>query len=183
MRSWGDTWGQGREWTGMAALGCPHGLTSLGAGPWWSWKRRCVRLAGVMSDLGRKPNGRALGDPVLWVQDRSGQKLQGLPGGSVVKTLPAAQETGFYPWVRKIPWRRSWQPAPVFLPGESHGQRSLEGYSPGGCQEADTTEWLTHTLTQTHTVSGPTPAAVGPPSPTVLTTTLHEARSQSLCCE
>jgi len=36
---------------------------------------------------------------------------------------------GFDPWVEKIPWRRKWQPTPVFLPGESHGQRSLEGYS------------------------------------------------------
>ena len=33
----------------------------------------------------------------------------------------------FYPWVRKIPWRRKWQVTPVFLPGESHGQRSLAG--------------------------------------------------------
>ena len=38
---------------------------------------------------------------------------------------------GFYPWVGKIPWRRKWQPAVVFLPGESHGQRSLVGYSHG----------------------------------------------------
>ena len=38
----------------------------------------------------------------------------------------------FSPWVRKIPWRRAWQPAPVFLPGDSHGQRSLAGYSPWG---------------------------------------------------
>ena len=37
---------------------------------------------------------------------------------------------GFDPWDGKIPWRRKWQPAPVFLPGESHGQRSLVGYSP-----------------------------------------------------
>ena len=37
---------------------------------------------------------------------------------------------GFDPWVRKIPWRRAWQCVPVFLPGESHGQRSLVGYSP-----------------------------------------------------
>ena len=39
---------------------------------------------------------------------------------------------GFSPWVRKIPWRRKWQPTPVFLPGEFHGQRGLEGYSPWG---------------------------------------------------
>ena len=37
---------------------------------------------------------------------------------------------GFDPWVGKIPWRRKWQPTPVFLHGESHGQRSLAGYSP-----------------------------------------------------
>ena len=47
---------------------------------------------------------------------------------------------GFDPWVRKIPWRRKWQPAPVFLPGKSHGQRSLAGYSPWGHKESDTTE-------------------------------------------
>ena len=36
------------------------------------------------------------------------------------------------PWARKIPWRRKWQPTPVFLPGKSHRQRSLAGYSPWG---------------------------------------------------
>ena len=35
----------------------------------------------------------------------------------------------FNTWVKKIPWRRAWQPSPVFLPGESHGEKSLEGYS------------------------------------------------------
>ena len=52
----------------------------------------------------------------------------GFPSGPVVGTLPAMQETrGTWvdPWVRKIPWRRVWQPTPVFLLGESHGQRSL----------------------------------------------------------
>ena len=41
---------------------------------------------------------------------------------------------GFDPWVRKIPWRRKWQPTPVFLPGKSHGQRSLVGYSSWGAK-------------------------------------------------
>jgi len=45
-----------------------------------------------------------------------------------VQNLPAMQETRFDPWVGKIPGRRKWQPTPVFLPGESHGQRSLAGY-------------------------------------------------------
>ena len=59
-----------------------------------------------------------------------------------VKNLPAMQIPGFDPWVGKIPWRREWQPTPVFLPGEFHGQRSLAGHSPWGCQESDTTEQL-----------------------------------------
>ena len=46
------------------------------------------------------------------------------------------------PWVGKIPWRRAWQPTPVFLPGESRGQRSLVGYSPWVLNESDTTERL-----------------------------------------
>ena len=41
---------------------------------------------------------------------------------------------GFDPWVGKIPWRRAWQPTPVFFPGESHRQRSLADYSPWGCR-------------------------------------------------
>ena len=49
---------------------------------------------------------------------------------------------GFNPWVGKIPWRREWQPTPVFLPGESQGQRSLVGYGAWGCKELDTTERL-----------------------------------------
>ena len=49
---------------------------------------------------------------------------------------------GLDPWVRKIPQRRKWQPTPAFLPGESHGQRSLVGYSPGGHKEQDMTEQL-----------------------------------------
>ena len=47
---------------------------------------------------------------------------------------------GFDPWLRKIPWRMAWQPTPVFLPGESHGQRSLAGYSLKGHKESDITE-------------------------------------------
>ena len=48
----------------------------------------------------------------------------------------------FDSWVRKIPRRRKWQPTPVFLPGESHGQKSLVGYSPWGHKKSDTTEQL-----------------------------------------
>ena len=50
------------------------------------------------------------------------------------------------PWVRKIPWRRKWQPAPVFLPGKCQGQRRLAGCSPWGLEESETTEGLTRHL-------------------------------------
>ena len=56
----------------------------------------------------------------------------------------------FSPQVGKVPWRRAWHPTPVFLPGESHGQRSLTGYSPWGSTESDTTERLS---TQTYQIS------------------------------
>ena len=62
-----------------------------------------------------------------------------------VKNLPARQETRFDPWVGKIAWRRAWQSTPVFLPGESHGQRSLAGYSSWGHKKSDTTERLSVT--------------------------------------
>ena len=53
---------------------------------------------------------------------------------------------GFDPWVGKIPWKRKWQLIPVFLPGESHGERNLAGNNPQGGQESDMTERVhTHT--------------------------------------
>jgi len=52
----------------------------------------------------------------------------------MVKNPPAVQETWVDSWVGKIPWRREWLPTPVFWPGEFHGQRSLEGYSPWVCR-------------------------------------------------
>ena len=52
----------------------------------------------------------------------------GFLGGSAVKNLLQCKRHGFDPCVRKIPWRRAWQPAPVFFPEESRGQRSLVGY-------------------------------------------------------
>ena len=58
---------------------------------------------------------------------------------------------GFDPWVGKIPWRRKWQPMPVFLPGESHGRRSLVGSSLWGHKELDTTERLHFTSLQSNT--------------------------------
>ena len=54
--------------------------------------------------------------------------------------MQGTQGCGFDTLVGKIPWRRQWQHTPVFLPGKSHEQRSLVGYSPRGCKESDSTE-------------------------------------------
>ena len=72
----------------------------------------------------------------------------GFPGGLSGKNFAcqcrSCRRWRFDPWIRKIPWRRKWQPTPVFLLGESHGQRSLTGYSP---KELGTTEATEHTCT------------------------------------
>ena len=60
----------------------------------------------------------------------------------MIKNLPTRQEMRVHPWVRRVRWRREWLPTPVFLPEESHGQRSLAGCSPRGRREWDTPEWL-----------------------------------------
>ena len=99
-----------------------------------------------------KPNSRN-----VWEENNSKQILSHFPllhlpniKGGLLWWLsgkePASQcrRRGFDPWVRKIPWRRKWQPTPVFLPGKSHGQRSLASCSPGGHEELDTT-WLNNT--------------------------------------
>ena len=70
----------------------------------------------------------------------------GFPGNSDGKEFfQECRRPRFDPWVGKIPWRMEWQPTPVFLPGESHGQRSLVGYSPWNHKQLDTTgQLITH---------------------------------------
>ena len=75
-------------------------------------------------------------------KERRGIKFRDIPRGSDRIHLQC-RRPGFDPRVGMIPWRSEWQPTPVFLPGNSHGQRSLAGYSPGGRKELDTTERLT----------------------------------------
>ena len=58
-------------------------------------------------------------------------------------------------WVWKIPWRRAWQPTPVFLPGESHEQRSQAGYSPCGSKESDTAEYRRESSYRTNLLADP----------------------------
>ena len=84
----------------------------------------------------------------------------GIPGGAVVKNPLAdagnAGERGSIPWVRKIPWRRQWQPTPVLLPGKSHGRRSLAGYTLWGRKRAGH-DWVTERA-HTHLKGHPAPA-------------------------
>ena len=90
----------------------------------------------------------------------------------VIKNPPAnagdVRDPWFDPWVRKIPRRKAWQTIAVFLPGESHGQRSRAGYSPWGCKELDTTEVTQHARS-TNTVYGsiPTFQSILPPLPLI----------------
>ena len=64
----------------------------------------------------------------------------------LVKNLPVMQETWVQSLGQKIPLRRKWQPTPVFLSGEFHGQRNLVGCSSWGLKELDMNEQLTHTV-------------------------------------
>ena len=81
-------------------------------------------------------------------------KLIKLPGGSVVKNLPAnAENTGSIPGLGRYPGGGRQQPTLVFLPGKYHGQKSQAGYSPWDGKELDTTEY-THTNT-THSFFDP----------------------------
>ena len=76
---------------------------------------------------------------LMWLQ----LLIASVNGGSDGKaSVCNTGDPGFDRWVGKIPWRRKWQPTPVFLPGKSHGPRSLVGYHPLGSKESDTTERL-----------------------------------------
>ena len=75
----------------------------------------------------------------IWLQV---SMASGVPSGSAVKNPPAMQETWFDPWVGKIPWRKAWQPTPVSLSGQSHGQRSLAGLQSTGLQRVGH-DWAT----------------------------------------
>ena len=80
--------------------------------------------------------------PALNLSQYQGLKYRWLSGKESICQCRRWRRLKFDPWVGKIAWRRKWQPTPVFLSGESYGQRSLTVYSPWGCKELDTTLWL-----------------------------------------
>ena len=106
----------------------------------------CRKILGTSSfhnPLSRAPGREGIGEETRSVRVSRGASQVAL----VVKNPPTNAEDvrlQFDPWVGKISWRRAWQPTPVFVPGESHAQRNLMGYSPWGCKESDTTEVTQH---------------------------------------
>ena len=93
--------------------------------------------------------GIELTSPATKLQSPNHRTTRGFPDGARGKESACqcrrCKRCRFDSWVRKSPWRRTWQPTPVFLPGESHGQRSLAaGHSPWSRRELDMTE---HTCT------------------------------------
>ena len=81
-------------------------------------------------------------DFFFWEIEGLGQSPGGTSGKEHACQCRRHERPRFSPWIGKIPWRRKWQPIPVSLPGESHGQRSLEGYSQWGRTELDMIEQL-----------------------------------------
>ena len=69
-------------------------------------------------------------------------QMKSFSGGTDGNEFAAVQKTCIWSLGQKIPWRRKWQPSPVFLPVKFHGRRTLVGCSPWGCKELYTTEWL-----------------------------------------
>ena len=91
--------------------------------------------------------------PLIHDQDfRNTKNIKEKETQSLSASIGPHRRCSFHPWVRKIPWRSKWQPTPLFLPGKSHGQRSLASYTPWGHKESDTTEQLS---THKYTCIGP----------------------------
>ena len=93
------------------------------------------QLASPQQPVGTHAFSKLRGKEVAaWTSKHSAgvcQHCGGPTGGSAVKESACqSRRHGFHPWIRKIPWKRKWQPIPVFLPEKSDGQRSLAGYSP-----------------------------------------------------
>ena len=118
---------------------------------WWAQQPTLVFLPeeshGQRSLAGYRPQGQKESH-MTEATEHAHMADQDFPSGASGKE-PGCQFRGrkrpkFNPQVRKIPWRRAQQPAPVFLPGEFHRQGSLVGCSPQGCTLADTTEVIQH---------------------------------------
>ena len=102
------------------------------------WKYFDSLFSYFWKKLMREPKGKVLCIGLSIITNRHPWSIY----AQTVNRLPTMQVTQVQSLSQKIPWRRKWQPTSVFLPGKSHGQRSLVGYSPWGCKESYTTEQL-----------------------------------------
>ena len=119
--------------------------------------RVCIWTVYLGPDPQKQAEGNTVGESP-WCPGAHLSMGLGAPGHFLLPSIPPlpmlwfrrCKRHGFSPWVRKIPWRREWQPTPVFLPGKSQGQKSLMGHSPRCLKQSDTTE-CTHACACTHT--------------------------------
>ena len=96
----------------------------------WGERLRWPLGVGACLETGHADCGRLL---EFWCEHKGLPRW--LSGKELTCQCRRQKRRGFDPWVRKTPWRRAWEPIPVFFPGESHGQRSLAGCSPCGRKE------------------------------------------------
>ena len=138
-------------WAWQEARAEPRGFQKESPPSQGGWCGHCATLppgTGTLLQGSRLPilqegTGFEQSGTVTLTHNIQGGEMRSCPGGSDGKNLPARRAT----WVQSLGWEdpleKKWQPTPAFLPGESHGQRSLGGYSLGGSRELDTTERLT----------------------------------------
>ena len=145
-----------REWTLKSAYSLKHWIVRVCKGPTRHWDRTTEKIKGQSLRITQArdttiPTAKTRN---LLIHKTQGIVLNWLPMWCSVKESACQwRRCGFNPGVRKIPWRRKLQPTPVFLPGKSHGQRGLAGYSSWCCKELDMTEHTQTLCTQKTLVS------------------------------
>ena len=135
LRAGGE--GDDRGWDGMASP-IQWAWVWASSGSWWRTGK-----PGMLQSMELQRGRHDWATELNWIDPTSGATL--INALLIIRTR-LLELLSFNSLLLMRDWRRAWQPTPVFLPGESHGQRSLAAYSPCSCKESDTTEWLTHIL-------------------------------------
>ena len=149
---WWGGWVRGRGWWSQGQ-GVNYQADAWEALKQWLWNgkevdtreipggkqsRETDSMWDINSERCRKRNTFGRNEFQLYCFWGAGDGLDGgfFPVAQMVKNLPACRRPGFYPWVRKMPWRREWLPIPVFLLGESPRTEEPAAYSPWGLKES-----------------------------------------------